>query len=188
MDFLEKLKKGMDIKEEETPLETFKETPVAEPEVVLTSVSKSQEIPGIKKKLSGKIRVKASARSKKTHYPQNENDLFEQEGELTVDVFETEKNIVIQSTIAGINADQLEISIEKDMVSISGKRERQVEEKIENYYCQECYWGRFSREVVLPAEADTSRADAVMKNGILTLTIPKVSKEKVKKLGIKEIE
>lgn len=116
------------------------------------------------------------------------SSLFEQEGELVIDVFETENNIVIQSAIAGIDTDELEISIEKDMIAIKGVRERKIEEKVINYYCQECYWGRFSKEVILPVETDTTKADAVIKNGILTITIPKANREKNKKLNIKNVE
>jgi HSP20 family protein len=115
--------------------------------------------------------------------------LFEQEGELVIDVFETEDNIIIQSAIAGINTDDLEISIEKDMLSIKGTRERKTEEIAKNYYCQECYWGRFSREVILPVETESTKADAAIRNGILTITIPKVhNREKNKKLNIKNVE
>ncbi|MDP2910081.1 MAG: Hsp20/alpha crystallin family protein, partial [bacterium] len=60
--------------------------------------------------------------------------------------------------------------------------------KVENYFCQECYWGKFSREIILPVETDTAKSEAVIKNGILTITVPKIKREKIKKLGIKEIE
>ncbi len=126
--------------------------------------------------------VKISKEKKKS------SPLLEQEGELVIDVFETEDNIVIQSAIAGINTDDLEISIEKDMISIKGTRERKTEEVAKNYYCQECYWGRFSREVILPVETDATKADAAIKNGILTITVPKIHKEKNKKLNIKNVE
>jgi len=130
------------------------------------------------------IKVKSAKKPEK----KVSQSLFEQEGELTVDVFETEKNIIIQSAVGGINSDELEISIERDMVSIRGKRERKTEEETKNYFCQECYWGKFSREIILPMETDTSKADAIIKNGVLTITIPKITKEKNKKLDIKEIE
>ncbi len=126
--------------------------------------------------------VKISKEKKKS------SPLLEQEGELVIDVFETEDNIVIQSAIAGINTDDLEISIEKDMIAIKGTRERKTEEVAKNYYCQECYWGRFSREVILPVETDATKADAAIKNGILTITVPKIHKEKNKKLNIKNVE
>lgn len=127
---------------------------------------------------------KLKLNKKKTDIP-----LLELEGELTVDVFETEKNIVIQSAVAGINADDLEISIEKDTVLIRGRREKEIKEEAKNYFYQECYWGGFSREIILPAETDSSRAEAVIKNGVLTLTIPKITPvEKTKKLNIKEVE
>ena len=183
-DFLEKIKKGMNIPEEnidkEISLEdsAFKDisSPDEEPEIALTASKKE-----------GALKVK---KAKKSPAPKKEEkpSLFEAEGELTADVFETEKNIVIQSAVAGVDSDELDIIIEKDMVSISGRRERQFEENVESYYSKECWWGKFSKEIILPCEVDASKAEAVMKNGILTITIPKISREKNKKLNIKEIE
>ena len=74
------------------------------------------------------------------------------------------------------------------MVSIRGKRERSFEEKSENFFYQECYWESFSREVVLPAEVDSSKADASMEKGILTIKIPKINSTKSQKLDIKSID
>ena len=69
--------------------------------------------------------------------------LFESEGQLAIDVYQTEKELVIQSAIAGIKLKDLDISIEKDKLTIRGKRERPLEEGKVNYFYQECYWGPF---------------------------------------------
>lgn len=110
---------------------------------------------------------------------------FTPEGKLPVDIYQTDSHIVIQTPIAGVKKGDLDISIENDMVSIKGERKKPdiVEEK--NYFYQECYWGPFSREIILPVEGDPSRMQAVMKDGILTLKIPKIEREKKRKVDIK---
>ena len=111
---------------------------------------------------------------------------FEPEGQLAIDVYQTDGEIVIQAAIAGIKPSDLDISIENDLVTIRGKREKTFEKIERNYFYQECYWGRFSREVILPAEVDASRTEASMKDGILTIRIPKIEREKKRKVFIKE--
>lgn len=111
---------------------------------------------------------------------------FKPEGKLAVDVYQTDSDIVIQAPIAGVKKENLDILIENDMITIRGTREKSdvIEEK--NYFYQECYWGPFSREIILPVEGDPSRAEASMKEGILTLKIPKIDRERKRKLAIKE--
>ena len=106
-------------------------------------------------------------------------------GQLTLDVYETKDNFVIQSTVAGVKPEDLDISIEGDLVSIRGTRQRSTEEQEEGKYLyQECYWGEFSREVILPEEVDAQKAEAKIKDGILTLKIPKARKTKRKKIAV----
>ena len=112
--------------------------------------------------------------------------LFESEGQLAIDIYQTEKELVIQSAIAGIKLKDLDISIEKDKLTIKGKREKPIEIEKINYFYQECYWGPFSREIILPVEVDPSRAEASFKEGILTIRIPKIEREKKKKIEVKE--
>lgn len=108
------------------------------------------------------------------------------DGQLTVDVYQTNEEIVIQSAIAGVEPEDLDIAIENDVVTIKGSRERPPEKEERNYFYQECYWGRFSREIILPAEVDNLRVQASMKKGILTIRIPKIEKEKRKRITVKE--
>lgn len=108
------------------------------------------------------------------------------EGELTIDVYQTNGEIVIQSAIAGVKPEDLDITIEKDMVTIKGNREKIFEASERNYFHQECYWGRFSRKIILPVEVNSGKAEAIMKDGILTIRIPKIEREKRKKIVIKE--
>lgn len=115
-----------------------------------------------------------------------EEKWFEPEGQLVVDVYQTEKELVIMSAIAGVKAEDLNISGQGDIVIIKGKREIPVEDKERNYFYQECYWGPFSKEIILPVEADISRAEASMTEGVLTIRIPKIERKKEKKIIIKE--
>ena len=109
----------------------------------------------------------------------------EQEGQLTVDVFQDDENIVIQSTIAGVSPEDLDVSITNDMVAIRGERRQQYNVDPEDYFYQECYWGTFSRSIILPVEIDADRADAKIKNGILTIRIPKANAAVTRKLKVK---
>ena len=111
--------------------------------------------------------------------------LGNEEGELAVDVYETDKHIVIQSAIAGVKSENLDIAIENDTVTIKGERERNNQEEKENYFHQECYWGAFSRRIILQEEVDNSRAEAELKQGILTIKIPKIEKKKKRRILIK---
>ena len=112
-------------------------------------------------------------------------DWFEPEGELAVDVYQTDEEIVIQSTIAGVKAEDLDISIENDTVTISGERKNIIEDRGKNYFYQECFWGAFSREIILPEEIDKGRAEATMKDGVFTLRIPKIERQKVRKVKVR---
>lgn len=109
----------------------------------------------------------------------------EQEGQLTVDVFQDDENIIIQSTIAGVSPDDLDVSITNDMVTVRGERRRQYSADQEDYFYQECYWGTFSRSIILPVEIDADRAEAKIKNGILTIRIPKANTAVTRKLKVK---
>lgn len=112
-------------------------------------------------------------------------DAEEQEGQLTVDVFQDDENVIIQSTIAGVTPDDLDVSITNDMVTVRGERHRTYEVDAEDYFYQECYWGPFSRSIILPVEIDADRAEAKIKNGVLTLRIPKANTAVTRKLKVK---
>lgn len=109
----------------------------------------------------------------------------EQEGQLTVDVFQDDESIILQSTVAGVSPDDLDVSITNDMVTVRGERRRQYNIDAEDYFYQECYWGTFSRSIILPIEIDADRAEAKIKNGILTIRIPKANAAVTRKLKVK---
>ncbi len=106
------------------------------------------------------------------------------EGQLTVDVYQTDDDIFIKSTVAGVTADDIDIAITNDMVTIKGKRQPDDDIKASDYYYQELYWGPFSRSIILPEDIDVDKANASMKNGILTLRLPKLAKSRMKKVKI----
>ncbi len=109
----------------------------------------------------------------------------EEEGQLAVDMFQTADEIIIQAVVAGVKPDELDVSITQDMVTIRGKRQRQREISTEDHYYQELYWGAFSRSVLLPQEVDAEAAEATLKNGLLTIKLPKLDKNRVQKLRVK---
>lgn len=109
----------------------------------------------------------------------------EAEGQLTVDVYQDKDNIIVQSTVAGVAPEDLEVNITNESVTVRGKRERMERIEDKDYFYQECFWGRFSRSIILPIEVNPEESTAVLKNGVLTITMPKMSKRRAKKLKIK---
>lgn len=107
------------------------------------------------------------------------------EGQLTIDVYQTENDIVIKSTIAGVKPEDLDVSINNDMITIRGERKKEEDVSEENYYYQECYWGNFSRSVILPVDVLAEKIEASMKNGILTIRLPKADTTKTKKIQVR---
>jgi HSP20 family molecular chaperone IbpA len=107
------------------------------------------------------------------------------EGQLTIDVYQTANDIVVESAIAGVSPEDIDIDVSNDSVSIRGERHRENRVSDEDYFYQECYWGRFSRSVILPQEIDPEHASVSFKNGILTIRLPKQNRRRTKKLKVK---
>ncbi|MDD3101670.1 MAG: Hsp20/alpha crystallin family protein [Patescibacteria group bacterium] len=95
------------------------------------------------------------------------------QGQLVVDIFERDNNIIVESTIAGINKEDIDITVESDLIVIRGERRQETEDETKNYYLQECFWGKFSRTLVLPYPVKSDKVKANLKNGILTVILPK---------------
>jgi len=114
---------------------------------------------------------------------EEEND----EAELTVDVYQTPIDIVIQTMVAGVKPEDLELTIARDMVTIRGKRgeNRNIDE--ENYFTKELYWGKFSRTILLPQEIEPEEVEATEKHGLLTIKLQKIDKEKKSVIRVKSI-
>jgi HSP20 family protein len=164
--FFEKLKKGMEI---EAPVEEEK---------------KGEEV-----KEKKEIEVKEREKKKKVQLKEKEEKREEEkwpepEGELAIDMYQTDEELVIQSPIAGIKSEDLNLYLEGDILFIEGERKKPTEEK-GDYFLQECYWGKFSRKIVLPVEINPEKISATFRDGILTIRIQKISKERRRKILIK---
>jgi HSP20 family protein len=155
--FFEKLKKGMGI---EIPVEEEK---------------KKEEIKEKRKEIQ--LKEKKEKIEEKERWP-------EPEGELAVDMYQTDEELVILSAIAGVKPEDLNLYLEGDVLFIEGERKKPVEE-VGDYFLQECYWGKFSRKIVLPVEINPEKISASFKDGILTIRIQKISKERRRKILIK---
>ncbi|MDB4939767.1 MAG: heat shock protein Hsp20, family protein [Candidatus Doudnabacteria bacterium] len=106
------------------------------------------------------------------------------EGTLNIDLYQTKDNVIIKSTIAGVKPEDLDITIANDMVTIKGERVKAEKIAAEDYFYQECYWGGFSRSVILPVDIDSEHVEADLKDGILTVILPKAAKAKTKKIKV----
>lgn len=140
------------------------------------------------KKPEPEIKIEDSnqpAKEKPKEKPKKEvKDWLKSAGQLAVDVFQTDAEFCVQAPIAGINPEDIDISVENDMLIIRGERREVDFGGDKNYFYQECYWGEFSRQILLPEDADTSRIKASLKKGVLIVKIPRVSKIKKKKVSV----
>ncbi len=122
----------------------------------------------------------ASFRNDKKKLPESE-----EEGQITIDMHQTPHEMIIHSFVAGVKPEDLDVSISRDMVTIRGKRNKASSISSDSYFYQELYWGAFSRSVILPQEIDPDASEAVLKNGVLVITLPKLDKSKIQKIKVK---
>lgn len=108
-----------------------------------------------------------------------------EEGELTVDVYQTSDDIIIKTIVAGVRPEDLDISITRDMVTVRGSRQESNEVNTGDYFHKELYWGTFSRTILLPQEVDVDASEASEKHGLLTLRLPKMDKSRQTKLKVR---
>lgn len=99
-------------------------------------------------------------------------ELSEQEGELGVDIFRQGDVLLIRSTLAGVEPGDLDVAIDGDLLTIRGTRNIGHNIHSEDWFHQECYWGPFSRSIVLPLDVYPERAEASLHQGVLTLRLP----------------
>lgn len=114
----------------------------------------------------------------------NEDDQDAIPGQLAVDVYETDENLVIKARTAGVNKEDLDVSISDGILTISGTLSSGDDSDATNWHIQECYWGEFSRTLALPAAVKEEEVNAVLKDGVLTITFVKVKQEQAKKITI----
>ncbi len=110
----------------------------------------------------------------------------EEEGQLSVDIYQTEDAVIVKSTIAGATTDDIDISLVEDMLTIRGKREQPEAVANDAYLYRECYWGKFSRSIVLPVEIKSDKVIASIHNGVLTITLPKAHRSKTTTIRVKQ--
>ncbi|MDD5750875.1 MAG: Hsp20/alpha crystallin family protein [Candidatus Pacebacteria bacterium] len=107
-------------------------------------------------------------------------DWLKAKGQLAVDVFQTENEFCVQAPIAGIEQNDVDIAIENEMLIIRGERREPVLGKEKKYFYQECYWGPFSRQIILPEDVNSEKIKASLKSGILVIRIPKAEPKRKK--------
>jgi HSP20 family protein len=107
------------------------------------------------------------------------------DGQLSIDVYQDKDNVIIKSTIAGVKPEDIDISIQNDLITIKGKRDNDLTVSQEDYFYQECYWGSFSRSIILPVEVKSEETKAELKNGILTVVLPKAKLVKAVSVKVK---
>ncbi len=116
---------------------------------------------------------------------ENSSASEEPAGELAVDVYQTPDAIVVKALIAGVHPNSVDISLTREMLTISGSREDEREVDEEHYFQRELYWGSFSRTILLPEEIDVDTAEASERHGILMIRLPKINKKRQTKLKVK---
>lgn len=105
-------------------------------------------------------------------------------GQLAVDVYETKERLVVKARTAGVNKSELDVSIADNTLTIRGTLSAGDEDDVENYFVQECYWGEFSRSIALPVPVKEEDIEAVLKDGVLTVSFGKVKQDTVKKIQV----
>ncbi len=115
----------------------------------------------------------------------DEEGMFEEyEGQLAIDAYQTNDAVVIKAPIAGVKSSDVEIAITDEVVTVKGKRKQEPSVSEADYFCQECYWGAFSRSYIIPVPVDSEKAQAGLKDGILTILIPKQEKSRTRVIKV----
>lgn len=118
-------------------------------------------------------------------YEEEEEEPVSVDGQLAIDVFETPVDVIVKTMIPGVRKEEVDISLSRDMLTIRGERKDEKTISEDNYHYRELYWGTFSRTLKLPHEVDIEQAEATESQGMLTIKLPRVDKEKQKKVKVK---
>ena len=105
-------------------------------------------------------------------------------GQLAVDVYETDDKLVIKARTAGVNREDLDVSISEGILTISGTLSSGDESDATNWHIQECYWGEFSRTIALPVTVKEDEVKAVLEDGVLTVSFSKIKQEQAKRIQV----
>ncbi len=156
-------------------------------ERITGSISVSDEDESPSKPLEKAFSPKIKANSNTDQWLAEVEPIIEEVGELSVDVYQTDNDIVVQAMIAGVRSEDLNVSITREMVTIEGRRQKASEVEGDGYFMKELYWGSFARKILLPCEVEPSEAEAYEKNGLLTLRMPKIDKERTQKVKVRSL-
>lgn len=139
-------------------------------------------------KLTGIVRVDDDNEDKESEdeiVDGSEENEIETEGQLAIDMYQTPSEIIVKTMVAGVKQEDLDISITRDMVVIRGRRDESHDTAGNDYFHKELYWGTFSRTIILPQEVDVDESEAINKNGLLVIKMPKIDKHRQAKLRVK---
>jgi len=117
----------------------------------------------------------------------DDNDWLEETdvpGQLAVDVYQTKEDIVVVAPVPGVSKENIDLSIVESTLTVRGSRKEGEKVRTSDYFVQECYWGEFSRSIILPVQVKEEESEAELKDGMLTIKIPKTEQDKVKKINI----
>jgi HSP20 family protein len=178
--FFGKIMGGNVTDEDDSPMVPQDEGDIEVEELVETEVYDDQDMVEAVPMADDDDEAPAPAQSKK-----DEEWMSDYEGALNIDMYQTKDNVIIKSTIAGVRPEDIDITVANDMVSIKGSRQKEENVAQDDYFYQECYWGNFSRSVIVPVDIDSEEIEADLKDGILTVIIPKAAKAKTKKVKVK---
>lgn len=180
--FFERLAGSISVDDEDTDLDFVQPEEEMEEEVPIKHVGKGKgNVP------ASKARPHPANATRVAHIEEDEDDLGMEEGELSVDVYQTANEIIIEAMVAGVKPEDLHLSITRDMVTIKGRRDGNTQVTHDDYFYKELYWGSFTRTILLPHEVEIEEAEAVEKHGLLIIRLPKVDKARQTKLKVKSI-
>ncbi|MBM4177617.1 Hsp20/alpha crystallin family protein [Candidatus Gribaldobacteria bacterium] len=171
MAFFKKLKNNLGVEEENKTTDREEKKPKKE--------KVKFEEKEVETKTEKEEKTEKDDKKKDSHWLQSK-------GQLAADIYETEDEFCILAPVAGVSQDEIEIFVENEMLIIKSERKEPDADKEKKYFFKECYFGPFSRQVILPEDANSQKIKASFKKGILLVSMPKKKTEK-KKIEI-EIE
>lgn len=182
--FFERLAGSISVDDEEEQVD-FEPEQIEEEEVEEIPVKQSSR--RIQETPVAQTPVRAKSRHLTLDEDMEEVDPDLEEGELSVDVYQTANEIIIEAMVAGVKPEDLHLSITRDMVTVKGRRDGNTQISHDDYFYKELYWGTFTRTILLPHEVEIEEAEAVEKHGLLIIRLPKVDKARQTKLKVKSI-
>lgn len=175
--FFERLAGSINVEEEDENYIDVEEQEEEESLPVKSSLKRSREERVYEEKIP----------TRKVHHVEEDSIEEDEEGELSVDVYQTQSEIIIEAMVAGVKPEDLHLSITRDMITIKGRRDANTQVGADDYFYKELYWGPFARSILLPHEIEIEEAEAVEKHGLLIIRMPKIDKARQSKIKVKSI-